>query len=214
MRDQAPEYDSPVGRGFSPPAADPDHPQKMRRYAEEHLDWSVKKLKEFLEAPLCPARRPSGCRERENGNLRLPLWVSPALKTSFEIKTFPPLSHPADDPPGTEGQVPSDPQGHARDLSAEVAGGLLCPGNPGRGWRLGLAGRKATPRPPGKVAGACRFLIRCCAGGGGLPPVAGSPAPASPGCFRVEVLQFTSITGTQVKLAFLEGLRLHAVTGA
>lgn len=32
--------------------ADPDHPQKMRRYAEEHLDWSVKmaKLKEFLEA--------------------------------------------------------------------------------------------------------------------------------------------------------------------
>ena len=32
--------------------ADPDHPQKMRRYAEEHLDWSVKmkKLKGFLEA--------------------------------------------------------------------------------------------------------------------------------------------------------------------
>jgi hypothetical protein len=32
--------------------ADPDHPQKMRRYAEEHLDWSVKmkKLKDFLEA--------------------------------------------------------------------------------------------------------------------------------------------------------------------
>jgi len=31
--------------------ADPDHPQKMRRYAEEHLDWSVKmkKLKNFLE---------------------------------------------------------------------------------------------------------------------------------------------------------------------
>ena len=31
--------------------ADPDHPQKMRRYAEEHLDWSVKmkKLKGFLE---------------------------------------------------------------------------------------------------------------------------------------------------------------------
>lgn len=31
--------------------ADPDHPQKMRRYAEEHLDWSVKmkKLKDFLE---------------------------------------------------------------------------------------------------------------------------------------------------------------------
>jgi len=31
--------------------ADPDHPQKMRRYAEEHLDWSVKmkRLKEFLE---------------------------------------------------------------------------------------------------------------------------------------------------------------------
>ncbi|QSZ67889.1 glycosyltransferase [Methanofollis aquaemaris] len=30
---------------------DPDHPQKMRRYAEEHLDWSVKMktLKEFLE---------------------------------------------------------------------------------------------------------------------------------------------------------------------
>ena len=32
--------------------ADPDHPQKMRLYAEEHLDWSVKmkKLKGFLEA--------------------------------------------------------------------------------------------------------------------------------------------------------------------
>jgi hypothetical protein len=32
--------------------ADPDHPQKMRRYAEEHLDWSVKMktLKGFLEA--------------------------------------------------------------------------------------------------------------------------------------------------------------------
>jgi len=32
--------------------ADPDHTQKMRRYAEEHLDWSVKmrRLKEFLEA--------------------------------------------------------------------------------------------------------------------------------------------------------------------
>lgn len=32
--------------------ADPDHPQTMRRYAEEHLDWSVKmrRLKEFLEA--------------------------------------------------------------------------------------------------------------------------------------------------------------------
>jgi glycosyltransferase involved in cell wall biosynthesis len=31
--------------------ADPDHPYKMRRYAEEHLDWSVKmkKLKDFLE---------------------------------------------------------------------------------------------------------------------------------------------------------------------
>jgi glycosyltransferase involved in cell wall biosynthesis len=31
--------------------ADPDHPQKMRRYAEEHLDWSVKmrELKDFLE---------------------------------------------------------------------------------------------------------------------------------------------------------------------
>ncbi len=31
--------------------ADPDHPQKMHRYAEEHLDWSVKmkKLKAFLE---------------------------------------------------------------------------------------------------------------------------------------------------------------------
>lgn len=31
--------------------ADPDHPQKMRLYAEEHLDWSVKmkKLKGFLE---------------------------------------------------------------------------------------------------------------------------------------------------------------------
>jgi hypothetical protein len=31
--------------------ADPDHPQKIRRYAEEHLDWSVKmkKLKDFLE---------------------------------------------------------------------------------------------------------------------------------------------------------------------
>jgi glycosyltransferase involved in cell wall biosynthesis len=31
--------------------ADPDHPQKMRRYAEEHLDWSVKmkRLKGFLE---------------------------------------------------------------------------------------------------------------------------------------------------------------------
>lgn len=30
---------------------DPDHPEKMRRYAEEHLDWSVKmkKLKAFLE---------------------------------------------------------------------------------------------------------------------------------------------------------------------
>ena len=32
--------------------ANPDHPQTMRRYAEEHLDWSVKmkKLKDFLEA--------------------------------------------------------------------------------------------------------------------------------------------------------------------
>jgi len=32
--------------------ADPDHPQKMHRYAEEHLDWSVKmkRLKDFLEA--------------------------------------------------------------------------------------------------------------------------------------------------------------------
>ena len=32
--------------------ADPDHPAKMRHYAEEHLDWSVKmkKLKDFLEA--------------------------------------------------------------------------------------------------------------------------------------------------------------------
>ena len=31
--------------------ADPDHPQKMRRYAEGYLDWSVKmkKLKDFLE---------------------------------------------------------------------------------------------------------------------------------------------------------------------
>ena len=31
--------------------ADPDHPEKMRRYAEEHLDWSVKmkELKDFLE---------------------------------------------------------------------------------------------------------------------------------------------------------------------
>ncbi len=31
--------------------ADPDHPQTMRRYAEEHLDWSVKmrRLKGFLE---------------------------------------------------------------------------------------------------------------------------------------------------------------------
>jgi len=31
--------------------ADADHPQKMRRYAEEHLDWSVKmkKLKGFFE---------------------------------------------------------------------------------------------------------------------------------------------------------------------
>lgn len=38
------------GRGFPPPAADPGHPQKMRSYAEEHLDWSVKKLKGFLEA--------------------------------------------------------------------------------------------------------------------------------------------------------------------
>jgi hypothetical protein len=30
---------------------DPDHPQKMRRYAEEHLDWSIKMhtLKTFLE---------------------------------------------------------------------------------------------------------------------------------------------------------------------
>lgn len=30
---------------------DPDHPQKMRQYAKEHLDWSVKmnKLKDFLE---------------------------------------------------------------------------------------------------------------------------------------------------------------------
>lgn len=30
---------------------DPNHPEKMRRYAEEHLDWSVKvkKLKDFLE---------------------------------------------------------------------------------------------------------------------------------------------------------------------
>lgn len=32
--------------------ADPDHPEKMRLYVEEHLDWSVKmkKLKSFLEA--------------------------------------------------------------------------------------------------------------------------------------------------------------------
>jgi len=32
--------------------ADPGHPEKMRRYAEEHLDWSVKmkNLKDFLEA--------------------------------------------------------------------------------------------------------------------------------------------------------------------
>jgi len=32
--------------------ADPDHPQKMREYALEHLDWSVKmkKLKTFLES--------------------------------------------------------------------------------------------------------------------------------------------------------------------
>jgi len=32
--------------------ADPDHPKKMRHYAEEHLDWSVKmkKLKGFLQA--------------------------------------------------------------------------------------------------------------------------------------------------------------------
>ena len=32
--------------------ADPDHPQKMHRYAEKHLDWSVKMkiLKGFLEA--------------------------------------------------------------------------------------------------------------------------------------------------------------------
>lgn len=32
--------------------ADPDHPQKMRHYAEEHLDWSskMKVLKGFLEA--------------------------------------------------------------------------------------------------------------------------------------------------------------------
>jgi glycosyltransferase involved in cell wall biosynthesis len=32
--------------------ADPDHPQKMREYAVEHLDWSVKmkKLKAFLES--------------------------------------------------------------------------------------------------------------------------------------------------------------------
>ena len=31
--------------------ADSDHPRKMREYAEEHLDWSVKmkKLKGFLE---------------------------------------------------------------------------------------------------------------------------------------------------------------------
>lgn len=31
--------------------ADPDHPQKMRQYAIDHLDWSIKmqKLKEFLE---------------------------------------------------------------------------------------------------------------------------------------------------------------------
>jgi glycosyltransferase involved in cell wall biosynthesis len=32
--------------------ADPDHPQKMRRYADEHLDWSVKmkQLKIFLKS--------------------------------------------------------------------------------------------------------------------------------------------------------------------
>jgi len=32
-------------------SADPDHPQRMRRYAEEHLDWSVKmrRLRDFLE---------------------------------------------------------------------------------------------------------------------------------------------------------------------
>ena len=31
--------------------ADPDHPEKMRRYARENLDWSVKtkRLKGFLE---------------------------------------------------------------------------------------------------------------------------------------------------------------------
>lgn len=31
--------------------SDPDHPQKMRKYAEENLDWAIKmkKLKEFLE---------------------------------------------------------------------------------------------------------------------------------------------------------------------
>ena len=32
--------------------ADPEHPQKMRKYAEEHLDWMAKMkiLKEFLES--------------------------------------------------------------------------------------------------------------------------------------------------------------------
>jgi len=63
--------------GFSPT---PDHPQKMHRYAEEHLDWSVKmkRLKDFLEAlvgedkikgipepgrnPPCPRRPEDPCR--------------------------------------------------------------------------------------------------------------------------------------------------------
>lgn len=51
-----PADESPIGvkqvLSFAKEAcADPDHPQKMRRYAEEHLDWSVKmkKLKDFLE---------------------------------------------------------------------------------------------------------------------------------------------------------------------
>ena len=32
--------------------SDPDHPKKMRKYAEENLDWSIKmkKLKGFLES--------------------------------------------------------------------------------------------------------------------------------------------------------------------
>jgi glycosyltransferase involved in cell wall biosynthesis len=53
--------------------ADPDHPQKMRRYAEEHLDWSVKmrRLKGFLEALV-----------GEDGTKGVPKLSAPPLATT------------------------------------------------------------------------------------------------------------------------------------